>query len=261
MDKQSPLLVAVCGGTSTGKSTMVSQPLAKTLGMEICTLIELDNFQKGRDSKQMYSAPFWYDNPDYFEVNECARAIDRLSKTGKTEFPVYDYKAGRQTGSKLMEARKVIIYEGLFAGHGMLGEMADMIIYVESFTYARLLRRMYRNMNERYKADPLAAFKNFFTTLHAHNQLISPQKLNASHIVHTSYYFDQTIQRFHLQKRETGYPKFDFSYHLNNNTSIGIYEKSGIPHFAISHQNNVYLDFGINDELAEKTRFIDFGSC
>lgn len=259
---QNPVLVAVCGGTSTGKSTIVSQQLKKALGNEIVEIVELDNFQKGRESEQLFKGRYGHDTPEYFEVAECAKTIKLLINTKSAIIPVYDYKQGKQTGLNVIIPKPVVVIEGLFASFGELAELADMVVYVESPLYGRLLRRIFRNRYERYNAQPIISFTNFFSTLNTHNDLIVPQKKIANHVVCSSYGFVDSIKRFNLSPLECKENSVDLMYqfHISKSTMLGIYCSSNQKHFTLMHKNKCYLDFEISEDQYLKMKALDFNS-
>lgn len=259
---QNPVLVAVCGGTSTGKSTIVSQQLKKALGNEIVEIVELDNFQKGRESKHLFKGRYGHDTPEYFEVAECAKTIKSLLDTKSAIIPVYDYKQGKRTDSNVINAKPVIVVEGLFAAFGELAELADVIVYVESPLYGRILRRIFRNRYERYNAQPIISFTNFFSTLNTHNDLIVPQKKIANHVVCSSYGFVDSIKRFNLSPLECKENSVDLMYqfHISKSTMLGIYCSSNQKHFTLMHKNKCYLDFEISEDQYLKMKALDFNS-
>lgn len=75
----------------------------------------------------------------------------------KNQIPHYEYILGKQTGIDIIKPKPIIIAEGLFAGYAELGDLSDYIIYVESPTYAKLLRRIIRSCFERYRSEPSRA--------------------------------------------------------------------------------------------------------
>ena len=123
-----PVLISVCGGTSTGKTSWVSRQIKEIIGDEPCLMVELDNFQKGKVSKYHYKSIYGHDTPEYFELEECIQAIQKLKDGEEADIPIYDFKLGKQTGNRKVIAKPVIIFEGLFAAYGKLGSLADLII-------------------------------------------------------------------------------------------------------------------------------------
>ncbi len=259
--KYAPVMVAVCGGTSTCKSTMVTNQIWSQVGTGLATIIELDNFQKGRESKNLIKGSYGHDNPEYFEVGESYSALKTLSENKQSNIPEYSYTLGKQTGYKIIQPAPVIVYEGLFAAYKELAALADLVVYVESPLYARLLRRIFRNTYDRYNAMPERAFTNFFPTLNAHNELIAAQKDNADYTILVPYQFEDTIIRYNLSPiSEQKKVDFTFCFDLSNDTKIGVYKNFEQLNFTLLHCNKMYLDFEITFEQYEEILKLDFMS-
>jgi uridine kinase len=258
-----PYVIAVSGGTSTGKTTMVGNRLLEYLGDKICSKISLDNFQKGRESKHLFTGKYGHDTPEYFELENCHSVLKRLKEGHAVEIPRYSYKTGKQEGYRLALPKSIIIIEGLFASYGPLQGLADFSIYVESPCYARMLRRMMRNMFERYNAHPSLTLKGFAKTLPAHNELISEQKKRADICIRTPYRFSESIQRFQLEP--IAQPSLDtkagipvLSVEADEETEFTFYSIQEKHYFVLTHKNAVYFEFELNEAVAKTLVKIDF---
>lgn len=243
-------MIAVCGGTSCCKSTLVAQKIKEKIGNELVEIIELDNFQKGSESKFINKGKFGHDTPEYFEVNDCIKCIKALKNNEITSIPVYSYQLGRQTGERNGLPKPIVIYEGLYAAYDGLSTISDIVVYVESPLYARMLRRMFRNRYERYQVDTKISFGSFLHTLNAHSELISPQKNHAHFILNIPYRFEDSIQRFGLKPLYETEKQVDLivDYRISENTRLGVHLNDQQYYFALWHRGKMYLDFEISEE-------------
>jgi len=257
-----PIVISVCGGTSTCKSTYVTQNLVEEIGPDICVAVELDNFQKGRESKSEHLGFYGHDTPEYFGHEAYYRVISDLKNGNSVMVPFYNYKEGKQTSITAVEPWPVIIAEGLFGAYGEMADLADYIIYVESPLYARLLRRLTRNCYERYNATPIVAFRNFFPTLNSHNDLIVPQKERANAIIEVPYKFQESIERFNLQPITNSSIKrhFIWEYQMSTDSLLGVFDDESDLFFCVVHENNIYFSFRISNELFRKLISLDMSS-
>jgi len=258
--KRNPVMIAVCGGTSCCKSTLVVQQIKEKIGNELVDIIELDNFQKGREWKPILKGKYGHDTPEYFEVNESIQCIKALKDNQVAAIPVYDYSLGKQTGTTIIKPKAVVIYEGLYAAYVELATISDIVVYVESPLYARMLRRMFRNRYERYQVDPKVSFSSFLHTINAHIDLIAPQKNHAHFILNIPYRFEDSIQRFGLKPMYATGKQVDLivEHGISENTQLGVHFKNGHYFFTLFHLGKMYLDFEISEEQYAKFVRLDF---
>jgi len=259
---QTPIVIAVCGGTSTCKSSYVTQNLVEEIGPDICVAVELDNFQKGRESISEHLGFYGHDTPEYFEHAECYKTISYLKNGNPAQIPFYNYREGKQTGVISVEPKPVIIAEGLFGAYAEMADLADYIVYVESPLYARLLRRLTRNCFERYSAPPIVSFRNFFPTLNSHNDLIKPQKDKANAIIEVPYKFQDSIERFNLQPISAIPIKrhFLWEFQMSTDSFLGVFDDESDLFFCVVYENKIYFSFRISNELFKKLISLDMNS-
>lgn len=260
--KNTSLLISIFGGSSTGKSTIVCDQIQKKLGPEKVNIIELDNFQKGKESKNIVQGKYGQDTPQYFEVEQCIKILKAVKENQCVSVPIYDYKKGKQTGMNIISPKPVTIAEGLFAAYGQMSVLADKIIYVESPMYARMLRRILRNRYERYNAPVWLSFSNFFSTLNTHNELIASQKCIAHFNIFVPYNFQDSIHRFNLTPLYENIKQVDLIYRFDicQTTVLGVYQNNEKLFFTLLVNNKMYLDFEISQKQYSQLIELDFNS-
>lgn len=180
-----PILIGICGGSGSGKST-VTERLLENTGDARCTVIRQDNYYKDQSHlsfderiKTNYDHPFAFDN-DLF--------IDHLKalKAGKSvDMPEYDFSVhNRKKDTIHLEPKEIILIEGilLFSEPRVL-DLLDMKIFVDTDSDVRILRRIKRDMKERARSLDSVIDQYMATVRPAHLQFVEPSKRYADIIV------------------------------------------------------------------------------
>lgn len=180
-----PVLIGLCGGSGSGKSTVTEQLYANT-GSERCTVIRQDNYYKDQShlsfedrQKTNYDHPFAFDNDLFIEHL-------KLLREGKSvDMPEYDFSVhNRKKETIRLEPKDIILIEGilLFSEPRIL-ELLDMRIFVDTDSDARILRRIKRDMKERARSLDSVIDQYMATVRPAHLQFVEPSKRYADIIV------------------------------------------------------------------------------
>ena len=175
-----PVMVCIAGGSATGKSTQVAADLHQLL--PTCSqVISQDHFQLGKDYVNATDSPYRWDDPANYGLTESLDLLRQLKSGEPTFLPQYAFSDRKRIGYQGLLPTPVVLFEGLYAGYGALREVADWLIYTEAPLYVRLLKRLFRNTFERYRADPALVCKGFLGggVLKAHRDLVSQQRLQA----------------------------------------------------------------------------------
>ncbi|WP_322630458.1 uridine kinase [Aedoeadaptatus coxii] len=180
-----PVLIGLCGGSGSGKSTVTEQLYANT-GSERCTVIRQDNYYKDQShlsfedrQKTNYDHPFAFDNDLFIEHL-------KLLRGGKSvDMPEYDFSVhNRKKETIRLEPKDIILIEGilLFSEPRIL-ELLDMRIFVDTDSDVRILRRIKRDMKERARSLDSVIDQYMATVRPAHLQFVEPSKRYADIIV------------------------------------------------------------------------------
>lgn len=180
-----PVLIGLCGGSGSGKSTVTEQLYANT-GSERCTVIRQDNYYKDQShlsfedrQKTNYDHPFAFDNDLFIEHL-------KLLREGKSvDMPEYDFSVhNRKKETIRLEPKDIILIEGilLFSEPRIL-ELLDMRIFVDTDSDVRILRRIKRDMKERARSLDSVIDQYMATVRPAHLQFVEPSKRYADIIV------------------------------------------------------------------------------
>jgi len=177
MSDRSPYLIAMTGGSGSGKST-VAEALLETCAGNGAVIFNEDGYYwpmshygpaDTDEQRQAIIARVNYDDPISKETSLMARQLADL-KAGRTiEQPIYDYDChDRKTDeTRQIEPASIIILEGIHAlSVPELKPLIDLSIYVDTPDDLRLARRIRRDVVERGRDIP-GVLNQYLTTVRA----------------------------------------------------------------------------------------------
>lgn len=177
-------LIIVTGGTASGKTT-----IAKKLKDELkddAVILKLDDYYNDlshlshEERKEIN-----YDHPSSFEWKLIESDLKKILNNEEINVPIYDYiESTRTDKTTLVKPKKVIIFEGILSAYEpLINKLAHMIVFVETASDIRLLRRIKRDVEERGRSldNVLSQWEN--TVKPMHNQFIAPTKRYAHVII------------------------------------------------------------------------------
>ncbi len=174
-------LVAVCGGSCSGKSTLAATVL-RGLGSETASLLAFDAYycdQSGLTPEER--AEVNYDHPDSLDMALFAQHLAMLACDEPVDCPIYDFA----THTRLQETRRiepapVVVVDGiLLLSDERLVSQFDMRIFRECPEDVRLDRRIERDVLERGRTEA-AVRKQFAATVKPmHDEYVSPSAIHA----------------------------------------------------------------------------------
>ena len=195
-----PVVIAVCGGTASGKSTQVAQNLRDAIG-ERASLLHQDNFQNLPDRIRHLRPRYRGDDPENYGLSKIPNLLKTLKANQPVDIPNYIFRTRSHQGVRIVQPKPIVLFEGLYAAHHKIAKYCDFVIYVEMRALGRVLRRGYRGLFERYGRVNFAnVFGNFCTSvMAAHMEFVIQQRTRADVIVRVLYTFSETLERFPIQ--------------------------------------------------------------
>lgn len=149
MDK--PIVIAVAGGSASGKTTVVKEIYDALEGKDI-VVIKHDDYYKDQshltpDERKLTN----YDHPSSLENDLLISQLKDLISGKSIKKPIYDFVIqSRSDKYEIIEPKKVIILDGiLILEDERIRELADIKVFVECDEDLRLIRRIKRDMVER----------------------------------------------------------------------------------------------------------------
>jgi len=180
-----PVVIGVCGGTGSGKST-VAKAIFKSLPEDNILIIEQDAYYKDQ-SNLTYEERVKtnYDHPLAFDTELLIEHIKQLCEHKAIDKPIYNFsKHNRETESIHLKPREIIIIEGIMILEDeRLRELMDIKIFVDTDADVRIIRRITRDINERGRTLESVIDQYLTTVKPAHEQFIEPMKKYADIII------------------------------------------------------------------------------
>lgn len=180
-----PVIIAVAGGSASGKTTVVDKIIA-SFNREDVTVIKHDDYYKDQSDMPMderikvnYDHPFSLDNDLMF------KQILRLITGESIVKPVYDFENhNRSTETKVVYPTQIIILEGiLILEDERIRELCDIKLFVEADDDLRFIRRLKRDMAERGRTMESVINQYLGTVKPMHFAFVKPTKRYADVII------------------------------------------------------------------------------
>lgn len=179
------LVIGICGGTGSGKTTVANRLLEAT-GTRDVVFLQQDSYYRDLadmplDTRNMAN----FDHPDAIDNDLLVAHLEAL-KCGETvELPVYDFKTHtRRAETRRTGPRQVIIVEGIliFADERLLRGM-DVKVFVDTPDDIRFIRRLRRDIAERGRTVESVIEQYVATVRPMHMQFVEPSKRCADVII------------------------------------------------------------------------------
>jgi len=192
---QKPVVIAVSGGSSSGKTTVVNSILSHLQEYKI-VVIRHDDYYKDQSDMTMeermkvnYDHPFSLDNDLFFEQ------IGQLMEGKSIEKPTYDFVAlNRASKTETVEPAKIIIIEGILVLEDeRIRNLADIKLFVEADEDIRFIRRLRRDTKERGRSLDSVINQYLSTVKPMHYAFVKPTKRYADVIIPNDYSHDVAV--------------------------------------------------------------------
>jgi uridine kinase len=184
-DRGAPLLIGVCGGTGSGKTT-ISRLLVDMLAPLSVVVVAQDDYY--RDSARIAGfnpATYDFDHPDARDFDLLSDHLTALADGQTVAVPRYCFKThARLRETFLLEPHDVVVLEGthLFSDARLRGRL-NLRVFVDCAVDIRLLRRLVRDTEERGRSLRGAAAQWLGTVRGGHDAWTEPLKAHADMVV------------------------------------------------------------------------------
>jgi uridine kinase len=183
--RNTPLVVAIAGGSGSGKTT-VAQSILDRVGRNRIAYLPHDAYYKDLSNlphNQRLEVNF--DHPDSLETNLLTQHIRQLKNWQPVDLPVYDFKNHTRTDQVIrIEPQKVILVEGiLIYVEKELRELFDVKIFVDTDADIRFIRRLERDISERGRTTENVINQYLRTVRPMHLDFVEPSKRYADIII------------------------------------------------------------------------------
>lgn len=183
--RTTPLVIAIAGGTGSGKTT-VANAILKRVGENHIAYLPHDAYYKDlKDLPQDLGQQLNFDHPNSLESDILIQHLKDLNKLKPIRLPVYDFKTHSRTNHTIpINPQPVIIVEGiLILAISELRRLFDVKIYVDTDPDIRFIRRLQRDISERGRTTE-SVIRQYLTTVRPmHLEFVEPSKRYADVII------------------------------------------------------------------------------
>jgi uridine kinase len=175
------VIIGICGGTGSGKTTVARRILEDVSDAHIIYLQQDSYYRNLGDMPVRWPANFdrALDNELFINHVRALRAGEAI------DMPIYDFTTHtRQKSTHSIEPKPIIIIEGiLIFADAVLRELMDIKIFVDTDDDLRFIRRLQRDVNERGRSVESVIRQYLETVRPMHDQFVEPSKRYADVII------------------------------------------------------------------------------
>ena len=180
-----PILIAVAGGSASGKSTVVEKIISKLDSKDI-TVIKHDDYYKDlthlsiEDRRKVN-----FDHPDSLDSDLFYTQLKNLLNNQSIQKPTYDFVThNRSNITELVTPTKIILTEGILVLEDeRIRDLATIKIFVESDDDIRFIRRLVRDTKERGRTIESVINQYIGTVKPMYYSFVKPTKRYADMII------------------------------------------------------------------------------
>ena len=183
-DGHDPVIVAVSGGSASGKSRQVASVITDYFGDQV-THLSLDDYYHPRSYMQAHPE-LNFDMPGAIDLNLLGEHLDQLKRAKIVDKPIYSMRNGDRVGVEQFEPGKIILVEGIYALYPQIVSHCHYSVYVDACAHDRLWRRLARNVlvekrNGKTMEEELSY--TLSTVLPLHDKYIEPSRDRADLVI------------------------------------------------------------------------------
>lgn len=205
------MIIGICGGTGSGKTTVARRILEK-VDLDYVAYLQHDSYYRNLgDMPLELRHQINFDHPDALDNELFVNHLRALRAGEGIEMPLYDFATHtRRPETVYVQPKPILIVEGiLIFVDAKLRELMDLKIFVETADDLRFIRRLSRDVSERGRSVELVIRQYLDTVRPMHEQFVEPSKRFADVIIpeggHNSVGIDLITGRIQAQvQRELG---------------------------------------------------------
>lgn len=185
MNAMSPVVIAIAGGTGSGKTT-VANVILNRVGSDRIAYIPHDAYYRELGAlPHMQRMMINFDHPDSLETDLMIQHIQQLKAGLAIDLPIYDFTTHTRTKESIrVFPQRVILVEGiLIFAEPRLRELFDIKIFVDTDADIRFIRRLERDIRERGRTAQSVIEQYLNTVRPMHLEFVEPSKRYADVII------------------------------------------------------------------------------
>lgn len=179
------LIIGICGGTGSGKTTVANRILESVSASEVVFIQQDSYYRNLTDLPLDYRHIANFDHPDALDNDLLVNHVRRLKAGEAVELPLYDFRTHTRTNEiQHVEPKPIVIVEGIliFADPRLLEQM-DIKVFVDTPDDVRFIRRLRRDLAERGRTVESVIEQYIATVRPMHMQFVEPSKRHADVII------------------------------------------------------------------------------
>ena len=180
-----PLVIAIAGGSGSGKTTVANVILDKVGSHRIAYLPHDAYYRDLSNLPPTQRAEVNFDHPESLETELLIDHINTLKSWRPIDLPVYDFTHHSRTEQTIrVNPQRVVIVEGiLIFVETRLRELFDIKIFVDTDADIRFIRRLTRDIQERGRSTEMVVHQYLSTVRPMHLEFVEPSKRYADIII------------------------------------------------------------------------------
>src|SRR5258708_26217584 len=179
------MIIGICGGTGSGKTTVANRILESVSASEVVFIQQDSYYRNLKDLPLDYRQVANFDHPDALDNDLLVNHVRKLKAGEAVELPIYDFKTNmRALATQQIEPKSIVIVEGIliFAEPRLLEQM-DIKVFVDTPDDIRFIRRLQRDIAERGRTLDSVIEQYLATVRPMHMQFVEPSKRFADVII------------------------------------------------------------------------------
>lgn len=179
------MIIGICGGTGSGKTTIANRILQSVSADEVVFIQQDLYYRNLKDMPLDYRNAANFDHPDALDNDLMINHLKKLNAGEPVELPIYDFRTHtRLADTTPIQAKPIVIVEGIliFAEPRLLEQM-DIKVFVDTPDDIRFIRRLRRDIAERGRTLDSVIEQYMATVRPMHNQFVEPSKRHADVII------------------------------------------------------------------------------
>ena len=180
-----PLILGVCGGSGSGKTTFCNQ-FVQLLGADRVVHLKQDDYY--RDLSYMppeNRSAVNFDHPDSVEFALLLEHLESLAHGHEIAVPKYDFATHcRVHVEQIVSPKPIVLVEGiLLFSEEVVSSKMDLKVFIDTPADVRFDRRLRRDIRERGRSPESVADQFHKTVLPMHEKFVEPSKNVADRVI------------------------------------------------------------------------------